>query len=125
MDVCGGTMIFDKVAHRGFFLKFPSLFIVLFALAACSSGGGNKDGEPLGPGGSTESIPVPQKLMVADNGKTGMEFYRGGVNGPELLKDVNVYTSSSPQQLIILNGILYFTADDGVNGAAHPAPETG
>jgi ELWxxDGT repeat protein len=48
----------------------------------------------------------------------GAELWKtnGTASGTTLVKDINTYYSSYPDNLTDVNGILYFTADDGVHG---------
>lgn len=88
----------------------------IFILAACSGGSSSKAGNSPDPGVTPRLAPIPQKLMVADNGKSGMELYQGGDAGIALIKDINVNTSSDPYSLTLVNGITYFSATDGISG---------
>jgi ELWxxDGT repeat protein len=63
-------------------------------------------------------------FFVADDGVNGRELWitDGTYAGTQLVKDINPSSfygnprSSDPQNLIVLNNKLYFTAGDGVNG---------
>jgi ELWxxDGT repeat protein len=63
-------------------------------------------------------------FFVADDGVNGRELWvsNGTSTGTQLIKDINPSSlygnprSSYPQNLIVLNNKLYFTAGDGVNG---------
>ena len=48
----------------------------------------------------------------------GVELWKsdGTLEGTELVKDINTSGSSLPGNLVNVNGVLYFAADDGVNG---------
>ncbi len=71
---------------------------------------------------------IPQHVFCESNGMlyfTAFDFNSYGnelwvTNGTEkgtsLVKDINPYSSSYPDNLTDVNGVLYFTADDGVNG---------
>jgi ELWxxDGT repeat protein len=67
--------------------------------------------------------------FAADDGKDGVELWKtdGTTKGTQLVKDIfpginssawptPQPNSSSPQSLTSVNGVLYFTADDGVHG---------
>lgn len=63
-------------------------------------------------------------FFAADNGSTGRELWKtdGTTDGTELVRDINpgrdgtTPRSSNPTDLVNVNGVLYFSADDGTNG---------
>jgi len=61
-------------------------------------------------------------FFVANNGSNGAELWKsdGTATGTVLVKDINTVgeasTSSSPTSLVNFGGVLYFSANDGING---------
>jgi ELWxxDGT repeat protein len=57
-------------------------------------------------------------LTATDFNNYGAELWvtNGTVSGTKMLKDINPSYSSFPNHLTDINGTLYFTADDGLNG---------
>ena len=57
-------------------------------------------------------------FVVGDNSETGWELYvtDGRPDSIRLVRDINPFGDANPANLVLMNGVYYFTATDGLNG---------
>jgi len=55
-------------------------------------------------------------FFSADDSTHGTELFASNASGTTIVKDINPSGGSGPDQLTNINGTLFFSADDGVNG---------
>ena len=72
--------------------------------------------------GAPAPIPAPNMLLYANNGVTGFDLFHsdgtagGTTGGTRLLADINVVKNAGISSLVVMGGVSYFVANDGIHG---------
>jgi ELWxxDGT repeat protein len=102
-------------------LAMSMLISISASLSGCGAGSGDAN-QKTGLPGAPAPITAPNMLLYANNGVTGFDLFQsdgtaGGTSGgTRLLADINVVKNAGISNLVVMGGVSYFVANDGIHG---------